>query len=60
MKDQESDKNEFNVCTECGLHYELKEMMEKCQAWCAQYKSCNLEITKHSIEYQNRSKLVDN
>lgn len=60
MNDQESDENELYVCIECGLHYEFKEMMEKCRAWCTQYKSCNLEITTHSIENQNRSKLVDN
>jgi hypothetical protein len=44
------------MCTECGLHYESKEIMQKCQAWCVQFKSCSLEITKHSVESKNRSK----
>lgn len=37
-------------CEECGLLYAEREMAEKCQAWCAEHKSCNLEITKYAIE----------
>jgi predicted Zn-ribbon and HTH transcriptional regulator len=40
------------VCQECGLHYEDEQITKQCQEWCAKYKSCNLEITKHSIEAQ--------
>lgn len=36
-------------CPECGLEYLQKEWAEKCREWCLQYKSCNLEITKYSI-----------
>lgn len=36
-------------CEECKLLYEEKEWAEKCQAWCAEHKSCNLEITKQAI-----------
>lgn len=35
-------------CEECGLKYENKEIAEKCQAWCKEHKSCNLEIIKHA------------
>lgn len=38
------------VCPECGLHYKSEEMMKKCEAWCAEYKSCNLDIIQHSVE----------
>jgi beta-lactamase regulating signal transducer with metallopeptidase domain len=37
-------------CPECGLEYQEKEWAEKCEAWCRKNKSCNLEITKHSIQ----------
>ncbi len=35
------------ACEECGFVYEEKEWAEKCQAWCRQNQSCNLEITEH-------------
>lgn len=44
------------VCEECGLHYESEEIKEKCKAWCAEYKSCNLDITKHSVESKKSNK----
>lgn len=37
-------------CPECGLHYEDKGQVEKCEAWCKEHKSCNLEITSNAIE----------
>ncbi len=36
-------------CRECGFKYEDKEWAEKCEAWCKEHKSCNLEIIKHAI-----------
>lgn len=37
-------------CPECGLHYTDEAIAKQCEAWCKQYKSCNLEITKFSEE----------
>lgn len=37
-------------CEECGFHYEDKEWAEKCEAWCREHHSCNIEITSHSEE----------
>ena len=37
-------------CSECGLSYKEKEWAEKCQKWCSEHNSCNLEIIKHAIE----------
>ena len=31
-------------CPECGLHYEDKDTVEKCEKWCQEHQSCNLEI----------------
>lgn len=36
-------------CAECGLRYREKDMAERCQAWCAEHKSCNLEIIRHAV-----------
>ena len=37
-------------CEECGFHYRKKETAERCEAWCREHKSCNIEITKDAIE----------
>lgn len=39
------------VCSECGLHYIEKTWVDKCEAWCKEHDSCNLEITKHAKEH---------
>ena len=47
---------QYYKCKECGLHYENKEIAEKCETWCRENQSCNLDITKHSLESKNRKK----
>lgn len=46
---QKSDKTLYQ-CEECGLKYADKETAEKCQAWCSEHKSCNLDIIKYAVE----------
>lgn len=40
-------------CKECGLHYKDKETAEKCEAWCKEHKTCNVEITNQAEENKN-------
>lgn len=40
---------ELYKCPECNLKYKEREWAEKCQAWCKQHKSCNVEIIKHAV-----------
>lgn len=42
-------KPKLYTCPECGLSYKEKEFAQKCEAWCKDHNSCNLEITKHSV-----------
>lgn len=37
-------------CDVCGFHYKEKEWAEKCNAWCKERNSCNLEITARAEE----------
>lgn len=39
----------YYVCNECGFLYKNKNIAAKCEDWCNKYHSCNIEITKHSI-----------
>lgn len=35
-------------CEECGFQYQEREWAQKCQAWCKEHQSCNLEIIEHA------------
>ncbi len=37
-------------CPECGLHYTDQATAQRCEAWCREHKSCNLEIIKDAVE----------
>ena len=44
-----NNKNTYQ-CKECGLHYKDKHTAEKCEAWCKEHKTCNIEIIRHAEE----------
>ena len=37
-------------CEECKFYYKERLWAKKCEAWCKKHKSCNIEITKHSVK----------
>lgn len=45
-----NENRELYQCEECGLKHESKETAEKCQAWCKEHKSCNLDIIKYAVK----------
>lgn len=47
------DNQAYFQCEECGFFYREKELAEKCQTWCKERHSCNLEITKHAIQLED-------
>ena len=54
---EEEIKNNQNIyqCKECGLHYKNKDTADKCEAWCKEHKTCNVEIIKQAEENQQDS-----
>ena len=48
VKELKKNDKTYYVYEECGFGYEEKEWVDKCQQWCSQNQSCNLEITAHS------------
>lgn len=54
MDNQESDKNELYVCTECGLHYETEQIALDCYDFCTKNNACSVEITTYSIEAKTK------
>jgi len=37
-------------CPVCELHYKNEETARRCEAWCREHKSCNLEIIADAVE----------
>lgn len=46
---------QYYQCEECHLLYESKEFAEKCQAWCREHRSCNVDIIKYAVTVTNES-----
>ncbi len=38
------------VCSECKMGFKDKKWADKCQKWCSEYHTCNLEIIKHAVK----------
>lgn len=49
VKETKKNENTLYICEECGFAYEEKQWAQKCQNWCRQHQSCNLEITQHTV-----------
>lgn len=52
-------KQEVYRCSECGLHYEDEVVADQCAAWCKERNSCNMDITKLSVERKTKLKQAD-
>ncbi len=50
VKVVQKENKELYQCEECGFHYEDRAWAEKCEAWCREHKSCNIEITAYAEE----------
>ena len=49
VKEITKEDKTYYQCEECGLFYTDKETAEKCEAWCKEHKSCNLDIIKSAV-----------
>jgi hypothetical protein len=50
VKEIKKDNKVYFQCEECGFVYENREWAEKCENWCKEYHSCNIEITKRAVQ----------
>jgi len=47
------------TCDICGLHYKNESLAKQCHDWCSAHDgSCNVEITKYSVEAESKSKFL--
>ena len=50
VKEEEKDGERYFICEECKFAYAERVWAEKCEQWCREKHSCNIEITKHAIK----------
>ena len=43
------------VCEECGMAYRERKWAEKCERWCREHQSCNLEFTRYAVPLPNNA-----
>ena len=53
VKEIQANETTLFQCEECQLKYRDKETAEKCQVWCKEHNSCNLEIIKNAVQEEN-------
>ncbi len=49
----EKDIKKIYECPECHLKYKDKKWAEKCEVWCRENQSCNLDIIQHAEKSEN-------
>lgn len=52
VKELEKDGKTYYVCEVCGFTYKEKEWAHKCQEWCTEHQSCNLDIGEHAVSLE--------
>ena len=48
-KEEFKNSKKYFICEECGFAYNEKDWADKCENWCKEHKSCNIDITKHAV-----------
>lgn len=46
------------ICSECLLHYDDKDLAEKCEIYCTTFNACSLEIASMSHEAKEKKVLL--
>lgn len=50
MNQNQKDEEKLYKCSECSFSYKDKKWAEKCEAWCKEHRSCNLDIISSAVE----------
>ncbi|MBI2134693.1 hypothetical protein HYU09_01770 [Candidatus Woesearchaeota archaeon] len=50
VKENKKNNKKYFACEECNFAYESKDWAQKCENWCREHHSCNVEITKHAVQ----------
>lgn len=59
MQNMQKNNEALYECPECGMNYREKEWADKCEAWCREHRSCNLDITSHAVTDESKNFLYE-
>ncbi|MBI5004183.1 alpha/beta hydrolase [Candidatus Kaiserbacteria bacterium] len=45
--------NRVFTCPVCGMQYKDEEIAKRCEAWCTEHHSCNLDIISHAVKHSS-------
>jgi hypothetical protein len=54
VKEIEKNEKHFFQCEECQFLFKEKEWAEKCEAWCKEHHTCNLEVMPHAVNEEGK------
>ena len=46
----------YHQCEICKFYYKERKLAEKCQNWCKEHNSCNIEITRHAVQLTDKER----
>ena len=50
VKEIEHKGKKYYQCEACEMYYNSRELVQKCENFCNDKKSCNTEIIKHAVQ----------
>lgn len=50
VKQLRKNKKLVYICQKCDFAYKDLETAAKCENWCREHHSCNMEITKYAVQ----------
>ncbi len=57
VKEVKDKEKTLYICEACGLACEKREWAEKCQEWCQEHQSCNIEIMAPAVPIEPETDL---
>lgn len=49
-------KQELYQCPACKLYYRDREIRDRCEAWCREHQSCNLDLVQYAVPAEELNK----
>lgn len=50
LNNESANNSKCYQCQECGFFYREEAQAQKCEEWCREHKSCNIDITKDAVK----------
>jgi len=56
VREVEKNGKTYFMCEACDMYYGTRELAQKCEDFCNEYKSCNTELMKHAVTFDGEKK----